>query len=911
MKFLLYAASETFDSLVSRYPVVVAAVLAAFIANALTLFGPLEHSGRVLDDLLLRHAPVSLPPSRVLIVEIPPETLVAMTNAGHSENADAVENLTRAVERLRDLGSRQIAIDFFPESAAELIADALEHEDVLFGQRYSPASPVAIESGIDGKLETLPDEYKPLSSMIGVLGIPELDSGVSRNQVLFTQVGNRVLPALEALLASRAGAKATPVDDGPLRIDFRGGRHRLPTLEFERIVGGDLLPSLVKDRAILIGAGADAFTRGIATPLSRDRDLLTELHYRGFALDTLLRDSSLSRSTPISIVLTACAALLGALLGQAFSLRAALFVSAVAGLAYVAAAWLCLGIVGFQLPVVDLLIAQPLACAFVLGVRHFDERNELRRAARRTTALVRTLPELPGRPSEANSPWHRLSHLLKTSAGIERLLFLEVSRDGESACEVFSEGCEIDPKRKHDLLDPPYPEVMRTNLAQELTHPFFEASSPRSVQFMLPLSDHGRWLGFCAVESVGYGPEQEEATLRALREIGSLAGRLLVEWRRSPNTEALPSSFTSHEPARRAEDGDARKLESNAEALYRRVGTLQKIVDDGSVASAVFDLAGFALQSNARMQTIATEYGLSLVDCDPSAFMAELTGFDLDRTRAMFRRVLIEDRKHVVPVRPIDGGQTRTLHVSPLKRSAIEIDDPSHPFPLQGILIEIIDDEVAHQFHRHRARVAPIAQRANLEISRLSESIDKLSRETGTDTTAMAQLARSAGEAVTALRDGLANAPQPGDSNPRLFEASQPVEQATAGYASECRQRGISVVFDRPERPVFVEAPEAAFHDLLDASISLLVRDATDSSTLILQVVEYTHTIEFDLRNQGYGMPSNILRKGLSEVDDGSLADLTRIRRALPEAESAGADFTINSEVGEGINIKLIMPRAL
>jgi hypothetical protein len=246
-----------------------------------------------------------------------------------------------------------------------------------------------------------------------------------------------------------------------------------------------------------------------------------------------------------------------------------------------------------------------------------------------------------------------------------------------------------------------------------------------------------------------------------------------------------------------------------------------------------------------------------------------------------------------------------------LNRPAAEIEDPSRPFPLQGILVEIIDDEVAHQFHRHRARVAPIAQRANLEISRLSETIDKLSRETGTDTTAMARLARSAGEAVSALREGLANPPQPGDSNPALIEASGPLELATERHSAECRQRSISVVFDRPERPVFVEAPEASFRDLLDASVSLLVRDATDSSTLILQLVELPDRIEFDLRNQGYGMPSNILRKGLSEIDDGSLADLTRIRRALPEAESAGADFTINSEVGEGISIKLVMPRAL
>jgi hypothetical protein len=246
-----------------------------------------------------------------------------------------------------------------------------------------------------------------------------------------------------------------------------------------------------------------------------------------------------------------------------------------------------------------------------------------------------------------------------------------------------------------------------------------------------------------------------------------------------------------------------------------------------------------------------------------------------------------------------------------LNRPAAEIEDLSRPFPLQGILVEIIDDEVAHQFHRHRARVAPIAQRANLEISRLSETIDKVSRETGIDTTSMARLARSAGEAVSALREGLANPPQPGDSNPGLIEASDPLELAAEQHSDECRQRSISVVFDRPERPVFVEAPEASFRDLLEASVSLLVRDATDSSTLILQLVELPDRIEYDLRNQGYGMPSNILRKGLSEVDDGSLADLTRIRRALPEAESVGADFSIDSEVGEGISIKLVMPRAL
>jgi len=911
VKTLLYFISEFFDELVARYPVVVATVSATLIATALTLLGPLDHPSRMIDDLLIRHAPVSLPDSRVLIIEIPPETIVALSNAGHSENTGAVRNLTLAIRRLRDLGARQIAIDLLPESASELIADALQNDDVLFGRRFSPGSGLASESRVGGTLQALPDEYRSLSNRIGVLGIPELEFGVSRTQMLFIQVGNQVLPALESLLASRAGAKATPVDHGPLRIDFRGGRHRLPTLDFERVVTGDLLAELVEDRAVLIGAGLDPFTRGIATPRSGDGLLISELQYRGHVLDTLLRESELTRSAAISLALTACAALLGAMLGQTASFRAAFSLSCMASLVYLGAAWLSLGLLAFHLPFVELIAAQPLASCFVLAMRQFEERGELRRAARRTSALVRALPELPARPSESNTAWHRLGQLMKTSVGIERFLFLEVSRDGETAREVYAEGCSIDSKHEHDLSDHPYPEVMRANLALESTRPFFEAASARAVQFLLPLSDAGRWLGFCAVESAAYGPEEEEATLRSLREIGPLAGRLLAEWLRSPNADDLPQTFAGHEPARRSSDGEARRLESNAEALYRRIGTLQKIVDDGSVASAVFDLSGFMLQSNTRMQAVATEYGLTLSDTEPSALMAELTGFDLDRTREMFRRVLIENRKHVVPVRPLSGGHTRTLHVSPLNRPTAEIEDPSHPFPLQGILVEIIDDEVAHQFHRQRARVAPIADRANLEIGHLSEMIAKLSRETGTDTTGVARLAQSAGEAVSALRDGLADTPQPGDSNPRLIEASGPLEQANEQHSAECRQRGISVIFDRPERPIFVEAPEASFHDLIEASVSLLVRDATDSSTLILQLVELPDRIEYDLRNQGYGMPSNILRKGLSEIDDGSLTDLTRIRRALPEVEAAGGDFTIDSEVGEGISIKLVMPRAL
>ncbi len=911
MKSLLYVVSEFFDGLLARDPVWVAAISAALLANAMTTLGPLDHTSRALDDLLIRRAPVALPAARVLLVELPPAVITALSAAEHPDNRSAVLDLTAAIERLRGLGARQMAINLMPENASTLIADALTHDDVLFGRRFSPSPAGAKSRRLDGVLESLPDEYRPLSDRTGVLTSPVLEFGVARKRRLFSQVGNEILPALESLLASRSGGEAMPFDRGAIRIDFRGDADRLPILDFERVLSGDVLATLVEGRAILIGAGSTAFEPGVATPRSRDGELLSVLQYRGYVVDTLLRGTPLSRSWPISTALIGCASLLGAAIGRAFSPRAAVVASIGAGFTYTVAAWLSLGLLEFHLPTIELITAQPLACAFVLASRHVVERGELRRAARRSTALVRALPELPHPPPESSTPWHRLARLLKTSVGFERLLLLEVTARGERAREVYCEGFETDPDRLHDLAETPYAEMIQTNLARELTEKCFAASSPRSAQFLLPLTDGGRWLGFGIVEPIGYGPECETEMLRALREIAPLSGRLLAQWQRTPDGDGLRSNRADLGPNRNAGEGEARRLEANALSLYRRIETLHKILEDGSVAISVFDQSGFVLQSNRRMNTIATEYDIALADIDPSEFITRLTGFKRERTQTMVRLVLMEGRKHVIAIRPVGDRQTRTLHLLPLKRPVAEGPDPSHPFPVQGILIEIIDDEVAHQYHRHLARVGPIAERASLEIDRLAASIDKLAGEIDFDSSALGGLAQSAAEAVAALRKDLANPPQAGMTDPALIEASGPLERTIKQHSTECARRGIAIVFDKPDRPVFVETPEASFQDLLEASVSLLVRDAMDSSTLILQIVEGQDQIEFELRNQGYGMPSNILRKGLSEIDDGSLADLTRIRRALPDVEAVGADFTISSVVGDGICIGLILPRAL
>jgi hypothetical protein len=500
--------------------------------------------------------------------------------------------------------------------------------------------------------------------------------------------------------------------------------------------------------------------------------------------------------------------------------------------------------------------------------------------------------------------------------GFERVTFFELEEEDAREAErlrpvgLGALSHSVEPELRFDLGQGPFPLAIREGTAIALDAVLLEPASGRSVQFLVPLFGSGALFGFCLVEHTPPGPEEEEDLLLALREITAPLGDLLTAWRRDVTTPLGRRVRAWQSDADERSDRVA-AIERGIETLHRQLVTTRQVLDDGSIATAVLDPAGCVRHVNERMNAIASEFGLALDETDLAEAIARLAEIDLHRARGLCRQLVVEHRKGVLPLASSPGENARTLHVTPLVAPRSERDDPARPGPVQAILFEIIDDEVAHRFHHHHAQVAPIARRASLDLEALSELAEKVASADAPDFEELLGLTRAARRSVETLEKTHSRLPQLGDPSPILIEASAPLEHAAKEQAPECRQRNIALVVDRSERPIFVEAPEAAFYDLLDACLSLLIRDATDASTLVLHVSESPNRIEYELRNQGYGMSSNVLQRGLADIDDDSLLDLTRIRRALPEVERSGAELSITSEVGEGIRIEISMPRAL
>ena len=916
MRAALYAATDTTTNLLGRFPVLVSGTLAALLVLGLSVLGPAATSSRAVDDTMMRHVPVTLPPSRILMVGVPTERLRVLRDPAHADHAIASDQMDAAITRLRELGAHSIALAFLPAADLPLMASGAPGMDLVLGRRLAPGTELDDLLAPESGLEEIEEALRPHTESIGLLEPIETVGGIAREHRLYRQIGPRIQPSFELLSAGRL--TPTPISlSGPIvQVDFRAGAHRIPSLSFERVVEGDLLEDIVRDRLVLIGEGEDRFARGFSTPSTGEARSMSELEYRAHVLDTLVRGTPIHRTgAPIGLAFALATGLIGAWIGARQSLRVQLLATVAIAVLFSCLAASALALFAIQLPIVAPTAAHALALVLVASSRAAVRERSLRRAIRSTSALTRTLPE--SNPTiDSESPWARAERVLRSTVGFERVTFFALEDDEALEAEwlrpvglgAFSHS--VEPDLRFDLSQGPFPLAIREGSAIALDAVLLEPASGRSVQFLVPLFGSGSVFGFCLVEHTPPDLEEEEALLIALREIAAPLGDLLTAWRREITTP-LGRRVRAWQPDAKERSDRVATIERGIEMLHRQLVTTRQVLDDGSVATAVLDPAGCIRHVNERMNTIASELGLSLDETDLAESVARLSGIDLHRARGLCRQLIVEHRKAVLPLASSPGENARTLHVTPLAAPRSERDDPARPGPVQAILFEIIDDEVAHRFHHHHAQIAPIARRASLDLEALSELTKKVASADEPDFEELLGLTRAARRSVETLEKTHARMPQLGDPSPVLIEASAPLEHSAEAQAPECRQRDIALVVDRSERPIFIEAPEAAFYDLLDACLSLLIRDATDASTIVLHVSEGPSRIEYELRNEGYGMSSNVLQRGLADIDDDSLLDLTRIRRALPEVERSGAELSITSEVGEGIRIEISMPRAL
>jgi CHASE2 domain-containing sensor protein len=173
----------------------------------------------------------------------------------------------RATDRLRRAGAREIVFDIqFTEAS---VAD----EDLAFYDALDRAGgAVLATSETDGRgghgILGGERNLRRIGATGAASNLPDDDQGVIRR--VDAEVGG--LPTIASAVADRAGRPFARTPGGrPARIDFRGGPGTIRTVSFSRLVRGDVDPSVLRDRIVVVGASAPTLQDVHPTATSRSQ----------------------------------------------------------------------------------------------------------------------------------------------------------------------------------------------------------------------------------------------------------------------------------------------------------------------------------------------------------------------------------------------------------------------------------------------------------------------------------------------------------------------------------------------------------------------------------------------------------------------------------------------------------------
>jgi len=266
----------------------VSVVLGIWAASALGLFRLLDQT--VYDEFVDVTPELSTASAKILLIEV-------------DDNRKTTGNdvWLRRLKELQPMNPRQILFLFIPEKASkDFFVQAHQSENVVFGREVTLKHPVTNEP----VMEMVPAGLTEDTVHWGVVTRPPSYHGLHRYYYASVTIEDEQIPTLESLAAGLSQELAQRIPD-PFLVNFNGRFNGLPKISLDRVCAGELVPTLVRGRTVMIGFNTPYQHSGLYTPVSDD-DPLTLLDFHGHVLDTLMARKIISELSLMEKALWVC-----------------------------------------------------------------------------------------------------------------------------------------------------------------------------------------------------------------------------------------------------------------------------------------------------------------------------------------------------------------------------------------------------------------------------------------------------------------------------------------------------------------------------------------------------------------------------------------------------------------------------
>lgn len=888
----------------TRYAAVLVGLLLGCVLWIASLAGLFSVSDGVLYDSLSGiPVPSTREQPRVLLLEVGPE----LRDAGD-------EVWLPMLNELQAQGAAQVLFTFMPSGATrDFYAAASKSTKVFFGRRPLVAANAMSDALA---LEPLPESARGLDLSMAVFAIAPSEYGVHRRQAYFFSSGGQPLAAaLETMAAARStGLVETSKETPSFIVNFLGGAPGLPRISATRVLKGELIPELVRGRSVLIGLENSG--QPIFSPLAKSGQLISELEFHGYALDTLLRDKTIW-SAPLWLAFPLILILIGTSLFvfQWGGLRFSASLTVILVVIYTLLTWLALSFAGVWLPLAELWAAQIGTFLVFTRYRAVNEEAKLRQLVLETNGKLRDRFFLASFASSSEH-WSQVITMVNQTLNLERIIFLERIKGDHRVREVKSLNCSLQDIKelRRDYERAPYSTAIAEGRLIEvkgyLTHGVED-----EVQCLIPLLFGGEVLGFWAFSA---RPEKLAALGNqdaVFRNFAEQIAELLFHRQQAQDREEKQSRPMQRYLRLQGGEQLAESLKKTLTALDRRLIGMEDYLDGLSTAGILYDLFGRVVIANQQMVQLLSEAQLAPYQMTAVDLISSVADVDLDYARGLMQNIILDRHKISLPVKLGSDARSFVLHLGPLlpaqEKQALREGDPL-PFEVEGVLCELID---VTMIKRLAGLKEDVVKRVTTQIRSDSEAlltgISLLETEGLTD--------EKRNRVLAIIREKIVDLVSVTDRADELLsmeidsgvvecypvDCKQPLLAALESVRSRAAGHGIEFDLQLPELVSLVFASPEGLQAALESVLEVEISDTVQQGHIQVTLQEYDGYVVYLVSNQGFGMPDerfqDYLHGDVSQLTD----EFKALRKSIARVGHWEGELRGSSEIGVGSRFEL------
>ena len=747
----------------------------------------------------------------------------------------------------------------------------------------------------------------------GVVDIPPHTLGIHSQQYDAFQIKGESYPALEVIAAEHF-TSFKPIN-APYHVNFGNRIDSLPRLQLDRILAGDLVSELVKERSVIVGYARDNV--GLHTPLSMVHNTMISMpEYHALALNTLLSDERvIILNIKWTFLLLLNLLLLSMLVSRWLTIKQSLQLTLVFISIEFISAWMLYRYAHFGIPLGEMIMVQGL-------LYWIDLKTKMLNSAENT--LYETLMESSFKLDESiNSKsfstdeyWSQIIMMGNEILGLNRQIVLAWCQGQPYANEVKALHCslvDIDEKQR-SYKKSPYTTAIKEKKVIHLKRDLLNPVDAAEEQYLVALFFGREVLGFWLLTIESSKPYNKKQFEESINDLANQMAKSLYhrqQWLLRTQTDKNLINRYVHSES----DGWVYKaLDNSITALEHQLLVLENIMDDLDTAIILYDVFGTVIRVNRRMKALSQTFGMKFHQMTALGFLMAVSQVDMEKAREYFRHIFLKQGNIVRQVKLMASIERFFILNMQLFYYQERVEGVESKIK-QGILCQLIDvtqmklqstlkEQIAERLiFKFRNDMQSILTASNLLTSAKSGETEKrmVAGILKTKVNAHLQILNEVEKQLNVHLD----ATKTTTIKTYPVNAKESVLEAMESVAEMALKRQVTLQSDLPALVSLVFAAPYELTLVIASILTLLIDDATSQTEITINMEERDKWVTYRLKNVGFGIPNDRFQQYLFSNDVEISDKFKGIRRTIRVVKVWEGTLTAESQVGMGISFEL------